>query len=84
MTPEEKKKLTEQLYRKSVGELIDLIINQQEELEESRMLRRRMIQIRNLVLSPEERRSPGRPRRGETDNLLFGGDRDKVTSIKNN
>jgi len=83
MTSENKQALTKALMKKTVGELINIIIMQEEELEEAKILRRRMIQIRNLILSPEERRSPGRPRRGETDNLLFGGDKDKIPTVSN-
>lgn len=63
MTPEQKNSLREVLYNKSVRELVELIIEMHEEVEESKLLRRRFMQIRNLVLDPEERRKPGRPKK---------------------
>jgi hypothetical protein len=65
MTEEQKNALRETLYGKYVRELVETIINMAEVQEEYRMLRRRMSQIRNLVLEPEERRAPGRPRKEE-------------------
>lgn len=62
MTPEKETALREYLLGKSVKELIDLIVAAQDELQEAKEIRRRMLQIRNLVLEPEERRKPGRPR----------------------
>ena len=63
MTPEQQSALREQLYSKSIRELVEYIIQAQEELEEAKQLRRRFMQIRNLVLEPEERRPQGRPRK---------------------
>ena len=61
MTEDQKQALKEILLTKSVGELINIIITNQEELEEAKQIRRRLMQIRNLCLNPEERRKPGRP-----------------------
>ena len=84
MTLEEKQKLTEQLYKKPIGELIEMIIEAQEDLEEAKDIRKRLIQIRNIVLNQEERRRPGRPSKGESDALLFGSsNRDRGVSIAN-
>lgn len=83
MTSEHKQALTEALMKKTVGELINIIILQEEQLESAKILRRRMVQIRNIVLDPEERRRPGRPLKNETDNLLFGSDREKIPTVSN-
>lgn len=53
----------EQLMRLPLTTLIDRIIRLENELEESRSYRRRLIQIRNLCLEPEERASRGRPKK---------------------
>lgn len=63
MSPEHKQALTEVLMGKSVGELINIIINTQEELEEAKLVRRRLKQIQNLCREPEERNPRGRPRK---------------------
>lgn len=63
MTEDQKNAIRETLYNKSVRELVEMLIDAQEELEEAKQLRRRMMQIRNLVLDPEERRKPGRPKK---------------------
>ena len=63
MTEDQKNAIREMLYNKSVRELVEMLIDAQEELEEAKQLRRRMMQIRNLVLDPEERRKPGRPKK---------------------
>lgn len=63
MTEEQKNALRENLLNRSVGELISIIIEQREEVEEAKSLRRRFMQIRNLILEPEERRRQGRPRK---------------------
>lgn len=63
MTEEQKNALRENLLNRSVGELISIIIEQREEVEEAKTIRRRFMQIRNLVLEPEERRRQGRPRK---------------------
>lgn len=61
MTEEQKNALRENLLGKSVRELIEIIINSQEEIEEAKQLRRRFMQVRNLLLDPDERKRPGRP-----------------------
>ena len=61
MTDEQKNALRENLLGKSVRELIEIIINTQEEIEEAKQLRRRFMQVRNLLLDPDERKRPGRP-----------------------
>ena len=63
MTDDQKNAIRETLYNKSVRELVEMLIDAQEELEEAKQLRRRMMQIRNLVLDPDERRKPGRPKK---------------------
>lgn len=65
MTPEQEQAVRENLLNKSVKELIDIIVQTYDELEDAKQLRKRMVQIRNLVLSPEERRKPGRPTKEE-------------------
>lgn len=61
MTEEQKNAVRENLMNKSVRELITIIIERQEEVEEAKTIRRRFLQVRNLVLEPEERRRQGRP-----------------------
>lgn len=51
----------QQLLSKPVLELVDMIIQLERENAVAKTYRRRLMQIRNLVLDPEERRSPGRP-----------------------
>lgn len=63
MTEEQKNAVRENLMNKSVRELITIIIEQQEEVEEAKTIRRRFMQIRTLVLDKEERRRQGRPRK---------------------
>ncbi len=63
MTEDQKNAIRETLYNKSVRELVEMLLNAQEELEEAKQLRRRMMMIRNLVLEPDERRKPGRPKK---------------------
>lgn len=65
MTPEQRTALRENLYNKSVKELVDALIDSYDELEEAKKLRRRFMQIRNLLLEPEERSKPGRPSKKE-------------------
>lgn len=65
MTPEKESAMRDVLMQKSVGELINIIISDQEELEEAKKLRRRMTQIQNLALDPDDRRRPGRPPKNE-------------------
>lgn len=62
MTEEQKNEIRQVLYNKSVRELIEMIVVMQEEVEEAKKIRRRFMQIRNLVLEPAERSRPGRPR----------------------
>ena len=63
MTEDQRNAIRENLYNKSVRELVEMLLNAQEELEEAKQLRRRMMMIRNLVLEPDERRKPGRPKK---------------------
>lgn len=63
MTEEQKLALREQLYGKSVRELVEYIIAAQEELEEAKQVRRRMKQIENLCKDPDQRNKPGRPKK---------------------
>lgn len=63
LSEEQKNALREVLLGKSVGELINIIINTQEELEEAKQIRRRFSQIRNLLKDPDERNGRGRPRK---------------------
>lgn len=65
MTEEQKAALRDQLYGKSIRELVNIIIAQEEEILEAKNLRARFVKIKNLVLEPEERRRQGRPRKGE-------------------
>lgn len=66
MTPEKETALREYLLGKSVKELIDLIVAAQDELQEAKEIRRRLMQIRNLCLDPEQRAKPGRPRKNNS------------------
>ena len=54
MTPDQKEALRENLLGKSVRELIEMLIAAQEEIEEAKQIRRRFMQIRNLLLEPGE------------------------------
>lgn len=81
MTPDEKNKLIEKLYNLPVSQLVQMIIDAQEEVQESKELKRRMLQIRNIVLDKEERRRPGRPSKGESDNLLFSTNKERATNL---
>ena len=65
MTEEQKNARREYYYSKSIKELVEMLIEAEDELTEARSLRRRLIQIRNLALDPEERSKPGRPRKDE-------------------
>lgn len=67
MTPEQRTALRENLYNKSVNELVETILDCYHELEEAKKLRRRFMQIRNLLLEPEERRKQGRPKKEKQD-----------------
>lgn len=62
MTPEQRTALRENLFNKSVNELVETILDCYDELEEAKQIRRRMLQIRNLCLDPDQRRKPGRPK----------------------
>lgn len=64
MTEEQKNAVRENLMNKSVRELITIIIEQQEEVEEAKTIRRRFMQIRTLVLEKDERGPRGRPKKG--------------------
>jgi hypothetical protein len=61
MTPDQKNALRENLLGKSVRELIEMLIQAQEEVEEAKQIRRRFVQIQNLLKDPDQRRKPGRP-----------------------
>ena len=63
MTEDQKNALRENLYNRSVRELVEIIINQQEELQEAKEIRRTLMQVKNLVTPKSERRAPGRPRK---------------------
>lgn len=63
LTEDQKQALRENLLGKSVRELIEMLIQAQEEIEEAKQIRRRFMQIRNLLLEPEERRKQGRPKK---------------------
>jgi hypothetical protein len=63
LTDAQKDALRDNLLSKSVRELINIIIEQQEDIEEARQIRRRFMQIRNLLLEPGERRKQGRPKK---------------------
>ena len=67
MTPEQRTAIRENLYNKSVKELVEALLDSYDELEEAKKLRRRFLQIRNLVLEPEERKKPGRPKKEKQD-----------------
>ena len=63
MTPEQKDALRENLLGKSVRELIEMLIQAQEEIDEAKQIRRRFMQIQNLLKDPDERRKQGRPKK---------------------
>lgn len=69
MTPEQRAAIRENLFNKSVNELVETILDCYDELEEAKQIRRRMMQIRNLLLDPEERRKPGRPSKKEKQDI---------------
>ena len=69
MTPEQRTAIRENLYNKSVKELVEALLDCYDELEEAKQtlfrffeeakqIRRRMLQIRNLCLDPDQRRKP--------------------------
>ena len=61
LSEEQKHTMREALMSKSVRELINIIIEQQEDIEEAKQIKRRFSQIQNLLKDPEYRRKPGRP-----------------------
>ena len=63
MTDAQKDALRENLYNKSVRELVETILDCYDELEEAKQIRRRFMQIQNLLKDPEERRKQGRPKK---------------------
>lgn len=63
MTDAQKDALRENLYNKSVRELVEMLIVAQEEVEEAKQIRRRFAQIQNLLKDPDQRSKPGRPRK---------------------
>lgn len=63
MTPEERQKRIAQLYQMPVNVLIELVVKLEEDVAETRDLRKRISAIRNLATDPEERRGKGRPRK---------------------
>lgn len=65
MTPEQRTAIRENLYNKSVKELVEALLDSYDELEEAKQIRRRFTQIKNLLKDPEERSKPGRPPKKE-------------------
>lgn len=63
MTDAQKDALRENLYNKSVRELVEMLIVMQEEVDEAKQIRRRFMQIQNLLKDPDERRKQGRPKK---------------------
>lgn len=63
MTDQERNERYKKLMTQPVGVLIELIIKLEEENEKTRDYRRRLMQIRNIALDPDERRAPGRPKK---------------------
>lgn len=63
LTDAQKDALRENLLGKSVRELIEMLIEAQEEIDEAKQIRRRFVQIKNLLKEPEDRNKPGRPRK---------------------
>ena len=54
-----------QLYEKSVKELVDLILFQEEEIEKAKVWRSKLIKIKNIVATEGEKRRQGRPSKDE-------------------
>lgn len=52
-----------QLLSKPVVELCEIILRLEEENAKVKEYRKRLVQIRNLALDPEERRGKGRPKK---------------------
>ena len=67
MTPEQRTAIRLNLYNKSVKELVETILDCYDELEEAKQIRRRFKQIQNLLLDPEDRKKPGRPKKEKQD-----------------
>lgn len=67
MTPEQREAIRANLFNKSVNELVETILDCYDELEEAKRIRRRFKQIQNLLLDPEDRKKPGRPRKEKQD-----------------
>lgn len=63
MTDEQRNALREQLYSKSVRELVEIVIQAMEEAQEAKEIRRTLNQVRNLVTPKDERRPQGRPKK---------------------
>lgn len=63
LTDAQKDALRENLLGKSVRELIEMLIQAQEEIDEAKQIRRRFMQIQNLLKDPDERRKQGRPKK---------------------
>lgn len=59
-----------QLMEKPVGELIENILYLEEELTRTREYRKKLIQIRNIITPPEERRKQGRPTKKEEADFI--------------
>lgn len=64
---EDKDKRKSQLLTKPVGELIDIILEKEDEIEKMKDYRARLIKVRNLVTPPDQRRRQGRPSKDEGD-----------------
>lgn len=63
MGTEERNKRREQLMALPMNVLIELVIKLEEENKETRDLRKRLQQIRNIATDPGERNPVGRPRK---------------------
>ena len=63
MTEDQKQSLRDNLYNKTVRELVEIIVQAQEELIEAKEIRSTLMKVRNLVTPKEERNRPGRPRK---------------------
>lgn len=63
MDTEERNKRREQLMSLPMNVLIELVIKLEEENKETRELRKRLQQIRNISTNPGERNPVGRPRK---------------------
>jgi len=63
MTEEQKNARRDFYYSKSIKELVDMLVEAEEELQEAKDLRRRIMQIRNIATPKDERRPQGRPKK---------------------